>query len=221
LLEKFFTENKTDTLNLSFFKSVPLKNILSIKPKDIRQEFEDTESDKDALEKWGCGWDCDNIEIEKIPDRYIYRFDTPLQPPLTWLEKTSIQYPEIQFEMESEELFGDYFLDVKIKNGNRIHYEQKSLSENFKDISGQAQTLNDLVSNIKNTNYLLETYMNKLDELVSSDKLNHVLSQGNLDKYDSERDSDEEDNDDDVEFNKFMEYMKRGIQEMNLLNKKS
>jgi hypothetical protein len=51
------------------------------------------------IENWGCKWDLDQEAIGHLedPGTLCYYFSTPWLPPMTWLEKVSALYPQLQF----------------------------------------------------------------------------------------------------------------------------
>lgn len=51
------------------------------------------------VKNWGVKWDAQNARISIKNGRIKVSFETPYQPPLMWLLKTSILLPELNFEM--------------------------------------------------------------------------------------------------------------------------
>jgi len=194
-LEKFFIENKDDKRDLSFARSVPLSRALPPQKTALFEQLDGKKFDKEALENWGCGWDCDDVQVDKQNDVYIYHFDTPKFSPIQWLEKTSIIYPDLEFELESQEIFQDYFLETKIKNGQRIFFDQSSLKEKTQDVSGNIDIMNNLLTTIKNTTELMNNCMNGLKGLSFDD----------LSIHDDEPSDNEEVTEDLVQFMKILQ----------------
>lgn len=156
-LEVFFEQNRDNKNYLSFSKSVPLSHHVPSRIMNIYEEIDINELDREAIEKWGCGWDCVCFEIDRASDRYIYDFDTPLTAPLVWIERISFKYPNLEFELESEEIFQDYCITMKIKNGNRLFFEQSSLKDKIHDLSGCIGLVSNLFETVKSTNKLMES----------------------------------------------------------------
>lgn len=51
------------------------------------------------INNWGTKWNAYDVsDIKKINDGLQYKFDTAWSPPSAWLEKTSQQYPTLEFE---------------------------------------------------------------------------------------------------------------------------
>jgi len=73
------------------------------------------------IKHWGTKWsayDIDNyIEPEQEGDYLSYSFFTAWSPPTGWLQKVSELYPDLTFEMESEESGMDYYGKLTIING--------------------------------------------------------------------------------------------------------
>ena len=118
----FECENRDEKNNLSFAKSVPLINIIETRSPSLDDEdLNDIHFDEEAVKNWGCGWDCYCFELErKDSNKYVYEFDTPINPPIGWLEKVSLKYRDLEFDMVSEEYIQDYSFHIKIKNGYRM-----------------------------------------------------------------------------------------------------
>jgi hypothetical protein len=127
-LGKFECENRDEKNNLSFEKSVPLSHYVKTRSPSIDDEdVTDMDFDEEAVKTWGCGWDCYCYELEtKDTYQYVYEFDTLMTPPIGWLERVSLKYPDLEFDMVSEEFIQDYSIHIKIKNGVRIFYENLS-----------------------------------------------------------------------------------------------
>ena len=49
------------------------------------------------LENWGCKWDCAEAQIDEWDGGAIYSFDTPWGPPIEWLERTCVKFPNLKF----------------------------------------------------------------------------------------------------------------------------
>ncbi len=148
-LGKFECENRNGKNNLSFAKSVPLSHVIETRSPSLYDE--DTDFDEEAVKVWGCGWDCYCFELEmKNPNLYIYEFDTPMNPPIGWLEKVSLKYPDLEFDMVSEEFIQDYSFHIKIKNGYRMICESCGLQQKQYESTNGEQLAKDILDRIKN-----------------------------------------------------------------------
>jgi len=154
-LGQFECENRDQTNNLSFAKSVPLSHYVKPRLPSIDDEdVTDVEFDEEAVKTWGCGWDCDCYELELHSDKYVYEFDTLTNPPIQWLENVSLKYPELEFDMVSEEYIQDYSIHIKFKNGLRIFYENLSYQKKHYELSNGDQLARELLDKIRSHNIL-------------------------------------------------------------------
>ena len=51
-----------------------------------------------AEEQWGCKWDVYNVSASRPiseKDSLEYLFDTPMSPPIRWLDKALLKYPKL------------------------------------------------------------------------------------------------------------------------------
>lgn len=149
-LGQFECENRDKKNNLSFAKSVPLSHYVTPRLPSIDDEdVTDIEYDEEAVKNWGCGWDCDCYELELHSDKYVYEFDTLMDPPIGWLEKVSLKYPDLEFDMISEEYIQDYSIHMKFKDGVRIFYENISYQKKHYELSNGDQLARELLDKIR------------------------------------------------------------------------
>ena len=150
-LGQFECENRDQRNHLSFAKSVPLSHYVAPRLPSIDDEdVTDVEFDEEAVKTWGCGWDCDCYELESKCDKYVYEFDTMMTPPIGWLEKVSMKYPELEFDMISEEYIQDYSIHIKFKNGVRIFYENVPYQKKHYELSDGDRLARELLDKIRN-----------------------------------------------------------------------
>lgn len=100
-LKRFVDAAKTDELELSFDKLVPM-------PK----ELENTKSPGDTpnwwdwrIANWGTKWDLSADSTSVTIKRRVawYSFDTAWGPPTEWLEKVSVLFPKLKFILRYDE----------------------------------------------------------------------------------------------------------------------
>ena len=152
-LGKFECENRDQKNHLSFAKSVPLSHKVETRSISIDDEdVTDVEFDEEAVKTWGCGWDCYCYDLERNSDQYGYEFDTLMNPPIGWLEKVSLKYPDLEFDLLSEEFIQDYSIHIKIKNGVRIFYENLSYQKKHYELSNGDHLAQEILDVIRDHN---------------------------------------------------------------------
>jgi len=56
------------------------------------------------VEHWGVKWDASSVEVNEVTDSYIsYNFETPWSIPLNAMKAMSAKYPNLTFDLYSEE----------------------------------------------------------------------------------------------------------------------
>jgi hypothetical protein len=167
-LGNFECENRNEKNNLSLSKSVPLSHFVETRSPSLYEQ-EDNEFDEEAVKVWGCGWDCFCFELEmKNPIQYVYEFDTPVNPPIGWLEKVSLKYPDIEFDMVSEEYIQDYSFHIKIKNGYRMICESCGYQEKQYKSSNGDQLAKDILDRIKD-HKMFDGFIHEAKDLLDLD----------------------------------------------------
>lgn len=168
-LGQFECENRDQRNHLSFSKSVPLSHYVAPRLPSIDDEdVTDVEFDEEAVETWGCGWDCDCYELQSKSDKYVYEFDTMMTPPIGWLEKVSMKYPDLEFDMVSEEYIQDYSIHIKLKNGVRIFYENVPYQKKHYELSDGDRLARELLDKIRD-HEMFEGFMYQGKELLDID----------------------------------------------------
>jgi len=75
-----------------------------------------------TLKMWGCATDASDVNVSQTDANSLaYEFKTRSSPPIAWLKEISTQYPELMFELESNnefELWDEF--DVVYINGSQV-----------------------------------------------------------------------------------------------------
>ena len=75
---------------------------------------------------WGTKWNCRNSKVHARDDKnLIYDFVTAWSPPIPWLGKISIKYPNCIFQLFFINEFGEDGGQIFIKNGIGVDPEQR------------------------------------------------------------------------------------------------
>lgn len=140
-----FNCNNTDSRgDIDFGRSVPF-------PKDRDEEKEWYNW---RIENWGTKWIAfdttmtpifteENDKEEKKESELIYEFCTAWSPPIEWLNKVSIMYPNIKFELKYQEPGVDFSGIFEISAGEIINDVQGKYGEYFGDINFESDSDND------------------------------------------------------------------------------
>ena len=71
-----------------------------------------------SIKNWGCKWDASESEFNPGGDIDV-TFETPWGPPIQFLEKLSLEFPSLDFELQfADEFFSQYPLgEVIVRDG--------------------------------------------------------------------------------------------------------
>lgn len=75
-----------------------------------------------AIEKWGCKWDASDVYLtyEEGHSEANYYFTTPWEPPIEWIKEVGKKYPDLSFELRSEEQGCDFVVEFEIIGGELV-----------------------------------------------------------------------------------------------------
>ena len=143
-LREFNCNNTDSTGDIDFGRSVPF-------PKDRDEEKEWYNW---RIENWGTKWTAfdttmtpifteENDKEEKKESELIYEFCTAWSPPIEWLNKVSIMYPNIKFELKYQEPGVNFSGIFEISAGDIINDVQGKYGEYFGDIYCDSDSDND------------------------------------------------------------------------------
>ena len=123
-LEKFYNENKSDELELDFFKSAPLQN------------------DIEASDIWGTKWNAIDCEAEFQNDgdsgvTLHYQFQTAWDEPYGWFKIVAQKYPELEFciafEDEGWMHCGEYEAYNGVVDYNKYEYGDPEFERTYRE----------------------------------------------------------------------------------------
>lgn len=137
LVARFIDENKTDESIFSFTKSVPTPDTvfqgnLGAKEREIygSNNWYDWN-----IANWGTKWDATITDDEWFvynEDRTAeLNFETAWSPPVAWIEKASLVYPELVFAIQYEEEGMQFSGKVMANNGNLTKLEDEEFVSKY------------------------------------------------------------------------------------------
>jgi hypothetical protein len=122
--------DSTWTEHLDFNGTVPMPHSLSINSPARNKEEQDIAEDNvkkyghadwygwcTSNDGWGTKWGAYDVkEPEVLNNCVIYRYQTAWSPPLPWIQKTSMLFPSLTFNIAAADEGGDYYLVYEYKN---------------------------------------------------------------------------------------------------------
>jgi hypothetical protein len=114
--------NKTDDETESDFKA---------RLKRYEEDYGYTNWYEWRIHNWGTKWDAsETIIITNESDELYIGFDTAWAPPINWLKKVSIQYPNLSFRMDYMEEGQNYCGAIRIGDGEIVEDEGEPIYTN-------------------------------------------------------------------------------------------
>ena len=172
-LERFVLENKNEEDDLSFECSVPQPE--NIYKGNIGSEEKKLYGKNNWYDwncnNWGTKWDCTDVILEDNSNQVEYYFNTAWSPPIQWLEKTSIKYPNIIFSIEYSEGGCDFWGIEVYKNGELLENQYCSLVQHAWNLVGD-----NVLENININDYFPNCFdENDLNDIHSNDLINNFI----------------------------------------------
>ena len=135
-LLQFYQQNKNDEKNeeLDFLKSVP-------QPEEITSSNNNLSSNEVLttpnwynwnISNLGTKWNVKDADYIKNQNNITYKFDTAWSPPIPWVEKVSVKYPEIIFQLD--EIEGVYRTETMISLEESINDKKRLMHSIFNDL---------------------------------------------------------------------------------------
>jgi len=78
---------------------------------------------------WGTKWGAYDVDRQSNENDIFYRFSTAWSAPEAWLLYTSKQFPKLTFELTSADPAMDWYIQFKIRNGEKLRETNLSMEE--------------------------------------------------------------------------------------------
>jgi hypothetical protein len=194
-LLQFYQQNKNDEKNeeLDFLKSVP-------QPEEITSSNNNLSSNEVLttpnwynwnISNLGTKWNVKDADYIKNQNNITYKFDTAWSPPIPWVEKVSVKYPEIIFQLDYIEEDCGFAGLIEFENGViNQHIDKDPETVFFNEYKNEIiEIINDFINNNedinisnldKNDNEKLFDEINKkigdnLGDYISDEKIETLL----------------------------------------------
>lgn len=104
-------------MNKPAIHQAPLSFWNAVAPEDLEWYNKDGAWYDWNIANWGCKWDASNVSLTEFENNLVYQFETPWSIPLAAMKAMSAKYPNLTFDLYSEEEQG-WGADIVFKAGN-------------------------------------------------------------------------------------------------------
>jgi hypothetical protein len=111
----FYEENqdKTESIDLSFMKAVPVPS----------------RNCDECVRLWGTKWDACDSNASISESEIYYFFQSAWTPPIAWLRAVAAKYPTLDFELEAREPGVDFYIHIVFEKGVEVSSEESTYTD--------------------------------------------------------------------------------------------